>query len=117
MVSLAAVHRENGASDGCGIVALGGKWSLMGRIVPAGMLCAKGGKLELFAQKECYLKRTSSEGWTTKEKKISFSASQDCGFGTAAFNLELLNEEGNTQDVQTFDPSSPSLPGIGAPAL
>lgn len=116
-VLIAAVHDENGRADGCSIASLGGKWNLMGRIIPEGLVCAQDGKVERFVQKECFSKTLSSEIWSNRERKAAFAATADCGFGTPAFALDLLNEEGNTQDIQTFDPAPPSLPGIAVPTL
>lgn len=117
-IGISTLHYDedkSGQVDGCGIVGLGGRWDLMSRISIAGISCMKGSKVQRFVQKECFSRKSSEAVWNRREQKIAFAPSEECGLGSESFNLELLNEEGNTQEVQSFDPTWPSLPGIPSP--
>ena len=108
----------------CAMYGHGAGWSNQAVISTSGMRCAANGPIQKFVQFQCGLPGYSgafdpSAEWISGVSKIDFARTVDCGIGSPAFNLELINSEGHSAEIQSFDPPPPPppLPGVSAPSM
>lgn len=106
----------------CAMYGYGGGWSNQTVISTLGLRCTPIGPVQKFVQFQCGLPGYSgafepSAEWTSGVSKIDFVKTADCGIGSPDFNLELINSEGRSAEIQPFDPALPQLPGVSAPSM